>query len=302
MTLSKTLRTAAGLLVIAVGSSALASGSYTSPHPTDDAMIFATSSGVDTTNASGKGPGMFAGADGSSNIKRSLVRFDLAGHIGGTPLTAQLDLVIGQIAGSGGMFGCGTMCTPPTRTFEIYEVDYTTAWAEGQTGATACPPSGTPKFQQRCAAMSGTGQGWAYETTCSGLGVDPSCSHDVGFQYIDYTNSTVWQNYAGSKNQDFGTGSFGSPSYGNHTAAGSWTFSSFTIGNTMSFYGDGTTNTGFLNMVKDWVATTAHNNGMMIREPALESTAVSFIGWYTQDGATMNGNNAALNPKLTVTW
>ena len=41
-------------------------------------MIFGTSAGADTGNASGKGPALFAGADGSSNIKRSELEFNIA--------------------------------------------------------------------------------------------------------------------------------------------------------------------------------------------------------------------------------
>jgi hypothetical protein len=294
---SSTLFTAVlGLGVVAAATPAFASQLVV--NPTNDAMIFATSAGVDTTNASGKGPGMFAGADGNGDIKRSLVKFDVSS----IPTTAtvssiELDLVIGQIAGSG--HGCGTMCNPPSRTFDIYEVDYTTSWSEGLTGDTACPVN---VWTGLCAAMSGTGQGWAYQTTCRGAGHDADCGGDVSYEYIDYTSTTKWQNYTAHDDQDYGDGGFGAPNYGNHTAAGTWTFNSFTIGNTEAFTGNTTTNNpNFTAIVQDWVTHPTHNNGFEIRGPALESVKTSFIGWWTKDGATANSNNA-LKPVLTVNY
>lgn len=114
-----------------------------------DAMIFATSAGADTGNASGKGPAMFAGADGGSSKKRSLVTFDLAGHIpsGVTIDSVEMRLVLGQIAGSG-MGGTGSNL--PDRTIRVYHL--TTAWNEGSSGS---PTSMT---------IGGTGQGFTIST------------------------------------------------------------------------------------------------------------------------------------------
>ncbi len=288
-----------GLGLVAVATAPARAGKLVT-YPTSDAMIFATSAGADTGSASGYGPGMFAGADGNSDIKRALVKFDVSSiPTTSTVSSIELDLTVGQIAGSG--HGCGTMCNPASRTFDIYEVDYTTSWSEGLTGKTACPNGGM-NFQIPCAAMSGTGQGWPYQITCHGLGSDADCGGDVSYEYIDYATPSSWHNYSGSKNQDYGDGSFGSPNYGNHTAAATWTISSFNIGDVEMFTGDNmSNNTGFTAIVQDWVTHPTHNNGFEVRGPALESISTSFIGWWTKDGATANVN-PALRPVLTVNY
>src|SRR5262245_63685118 len=88
-----------------------------------DSMIVGTSAGADTGNASGKGPALFAGADGSSNKKRSLLMFDVASA--GIPADATitsvtLSLWLGQVAGSGGGQGGGTPISP--RIFNVYRL------------------------------------------------------------------------------------------------------------------------------------------------------------------------------------
>src|SRR5215468_12783089 len=96
-----TISTAA---LLAHGVAATASGNtQVTVATTQDAMIFGTSGGADTGNASGKGPAMFAGADGGSNRKRSLVTFDLGTYIpGGVTIdVVRMDLILGQVAGSG---------------------------------------------------------------------------------------------------------------------------------------------------------------------------------------------------------
>src|SRR5262249_35743849 len=97
------------LCVVALEGSA--SATVANFNPSKDAMVFATSTGSDTGNASGKGPGMFAGADGNSSKKRTLIQFNLAS----IPTTATVDkvtlnLIVGQIAGSGGGGGGGGGC------------------------------------------------------------------------------------------------------------------------------------------------------------------------------------------------
>jgi hypothetical protein len=270
--------------------------------PTDDAMIFDDGSGSDSLNASGKGPGMFAGADGNTRKKRALVKFDTSGITAMTSLTSvELDLVIGQIAGSGGM-GCGMSCNPPSRTFSFYQVDYTTTWIEGNTGLTACGTVGHPNTI-RCAAMSGTGQGWPYYVAngCAGSGSGASCGNDVSWQYINADTPSSWHHASGSpQDQDYGSGSFGNPTYGNGTAVASYTFSSFTIGNTMVFSSDSMNQPGFLSMVQDWVDHPTHNNGMEIRAASLETTTQSFIGWWTHDGDDMNPGSTG--PVLTINY
>jgi hypothetical protein len=263
--------------------------------PTDDAMIFDDSSGSDSGTASGRGPGMFAGADNGFRKKRALVRFDVSGISPMTSLTSvQLDMVIGQIAGSGGM-GCGMMCNPASRTFSFYQIDHSNTWVEGDTGLTACN-----SWTTRCAAMSGTGQGWSH-TGCSGFGVDASCGNDVSWAYYNASGPSSWQHAGGSpQDQDYGSGSFGNPTYGNLSSVASYTFSSFTIGATMSFFSNASTQPGFRTMVQDWVDNPSHNNGMMIRAASLESTQQSFIGWWTHDGDDMNPG--ALSPVLTIIY
>ena len=283
MKISTKLRTALALATLSVAGTAIASSPYTASQPTDDAMIFANSSGSDTGTASGKGPGMFAGADGGGGIKRSLVKFNLTAiPTTATVDTVELDLWIGQIAGSAGMGpGCGTMCTPASRTFSIYQIDYTHTWSEGLTGATACNSNTTI-----CASINGTGQGWPYTTACSGSGHDASCGNDVSWKYYFFNNGAGNQWGNAPSNQDYGTGSFGSPSFGNHTAAGSWTFNNFLNNHDMQFTSDTLMNNpGFTAVVADWVHTPSHNNGMEIRAASLEGTATSFIGWWTKEGA-----------------
>jgi hypothetical protein len=297
MTISKTFKAALAFATMCAASSALAS-TYTATSPTDDAMIFANSSGADTGNASGKGPAMFAGADGNLGIKRALVKFDLTSiSTSATVTSVELDLYIGIIAGSGGQGpGCGTSCTPASRTFDIYQVDYTHSWSEGNTGLTGCP-AGT--YTGLCSTIGGTGGGWAY-ASCSGYGVDGDCGNDVTWaNYLYNGGANHWGNY--STDQDYGTGSFGSPSYGNHTAGGAWTFNNFLFNHLMAFTGDTSTNNpNFTAMVQDWVTTPSHNNGMEIREPALEGTRTTFVGWWTKDGASASGNG--LSPTLTVNY
>ncbi len=265
-------------LIVALGVVAFAANARATTSsftPTDDAMIFADSTGADTGNANGRGPGMFAGADGGKGIKRTMVKFDLSALSTSTTATqVELDLVIGQIAGSGGMGpGCGTSCTPPSRTFDLYVVSTSKTWHEGQTGATACGGG-------LCASIGGTGQGWSY-TTCN-------CD-DVTWKYNDYKSgsSSQWAN--SPTDQDYGSSVI------------AVTFNNFLNNATESFVGTSGSNPNFLSAVQDWITNPTHNNGFEIRAPALEGTATSFIGWWTKDGATAN-SNSALSPVLTVTY
>jgi hypothetical protein len=255
------------------GLTAVATATPTPFTPTDDAMIFATSAGVDTGNANGRGPGMFAGADGKGDIKRSMIKFDLSSvHTHAT--VVELDLVIGQIAGSGGQGpGCGTSCTPPSRTFSIYVVSSSKTWHEGQTGATACGGG-------LCSSIGGTGQGWSY-TTCN-------CD-DVTWKYNDYKSSGASQWANSPSNQDYGS------------AVISVTFNNFLNNAIEAFVGSAGSNVSFLNAVNNWIDNPSQNNGFEIRAPSLEGTATSFIGWWTKDGATAN-SNSALSPVLYLTF
>ncbi|HEY1812014.1 MAG TPA: hypothetical protein VGG74_06625 [Kofleriaceae bacterium] len=249
----------ASLTIVGVSTAALAgTATIASEH---DAMIFATESGSDTGNASGKGPGMFAGADGQQNIKRGLVEFDLSAYSADTLDNVTVSFVLGQVAGSG--MGGGYSYTP---TISLYTV--TTAWNEGNSGATACGGG-------LCSSMSGTGQGWSY-TTCS-------CG-DTSWTYTDYSSSS-WTNLGGDYNA---------------TADAQNTINTFTLGETNSWYGDSGTNTALYDIVADWMAGTANNYGFEIRS-SLEADATSFLGWWTRDGATAN-MNSALNPTITIVY
>src|SRR5689334_14594360 len=108
-----------GFLTLSIlpAGSAMASTTVSLP-AAKDAMIFGTAAGADTNNASGRGPALFAGADGSSNRKRSMVAFDLSS----IPPTATIEsvtmtLYLAQVAGSGGGSSGGTY---PSRTFRLY--------------------------------------------------------------------------------------------------------------------------------------------------------------------------------------
>src|SRR5262252_5115966 len=170
MTLS-TLKNGTTLLTLALGSAMAFAGSANIP-AARDAMIFGTSAGSDTGNASGKGPAMFAGADGGSNRKRSLVTFALGSYIpsGVTIDVVRMDLVLGIIAGSG-MGGNGS--NYPSRTIRVYHL--TTDWHEGS--------SGSPTSQ----TIGGTGGGYTISTG------------DTSWHYTNYSGST-WSNLGGDFN------------------------------------------------------------------------------------------------------
>ncbi|HEY0191441.1 MAG TPA: DNRLRE domain-containing protein [Kofleriaceae bacterium] len=162
----------AGAALALVGT--LAGASISSADITDnapalhDAMIFGTSAGADTGNASGMGPGMFAGADGMSNRKRSLVTFDLSGvPANATVVSATMHLVLGQIAGSGGGSSPGTY---PDRTLSVWHM--TRTWSEGTSGS----PTST--------SIGGSGQGYTRVTG------------DSSWSYANYS-SVLWTTAGG---------------------------------------------------------------------------------------------------------
>lgn len=156
------------LLALALAGPAAADTTST-VYPTKDAMIFGTSTGSYIDNASGMGPGMFAGADSASRRKRGLVTFNLSNASPSIPSNATIDsvtltMVSGQTAGYAGS-GCEEDCTYEERTIRIYRL--TNSWVEGTTGS----PTST--------SMGGTGQGW---TITSG---------DVSWKYRNYSGS-LW--------------------------------------------------------------------------------------------------------------
>jgi hypothetical protein len=104
---------------------------------TKDAMIFGTSANADTGNASGKGPGLFAGADGSSNKKRSTIVFDIASAgipSNATIVSVTMTMYLAQVAGSGGGGSTGSY---PNRVLKLHKVQQ--SWGEGTSGSPTSP-------------------------------------------------------------------------------------------------------------------------------------------------------------------
>lgn len=222
--------------------------------PTKDVMIFATAAGVDTGNASGKGPAMFAGADGNSNRKRSLVMFDLAAA--GIPANATIVSVVmtvftAQIAGSG---GGGAPGNHPSRTIRLHHVQNT--WGEGLSGSPTSPNVG------------GTGQGFAIQ------------SGDSSWAYR-FFNSTFWTATGG----DFAA-----------TPVASSTFNApFSLFQALTW-----SSNGMVADVQNWLSAPSSYQGWLIKSD-LETSATSFLGFWTKDGAAAN-SNPALAPQLRITY
>lgn len=247
-----TFKTHITLPLLVVGSGAAFAGSANIP-ALHDAMIFGTSADADTGAASGKGPAMFAGADGGSSRKRALVTFDLATYVpsGVTIDVVRMDLVLGQIAGSG-MGGNGS--NYPSRTIRVYHL--TTDWSEGSSGSPTSPTIG------------GTGQGYTISTG------------DTSWHYTNYSGST-WTNLGGDFNAtEIATATFTSP---------------FSVGQTDSW-----SSSGMVSDVQAWVSDHASYHGWLIKSD-LETSATSFLGWWTIDGANAN-SNSSLQPILHVEW
>jgi hypothetical protein len=245
-----------------------------------DAMIFGTSGNADTGNSSGMGPGMFAGADGSLNKKRSLMQFDVAGHVpaGATVTDVQLTLILGQVAGSG---SGGTGGAIPSRTFGVY--DLLQPWTEG--------PSGSPTQM----GIGGQGQGalsqvgdssWTFSTITSTSPTKTGVTWPAGGNFSSTASST----------ETFSGGSF------IVTPSGT----TITPGSQYVFQGS-----QMITDVQNWLDNPSSNDGWLLRALTglntsngtvdLESTATSFLGFWTRDGAAAN-NNPAMAPMLTVTY
>lgn len=230
-----------------------------------DAMIFGTSAGADTGNASGKGPAMFAGADGSSNHKRSLIQFDVASA--GIPAGATIDnvtmtLYLAQVAGSGG--GSGGGGNYPSRTFRLYAMQQ--AWGEGSSGSPTAP------------GVGGSGQGYAR------VAGDSSWDYAV-FNPADLTAGT-WT-------------SGGTALHGGNFAASESAESTFTVFTTLnSAYT--WSSPGMAGDVQNWLAGTSPNDGWLLKSD-LENMPTSFLGFWTKDGAAAN-NNSGIAPSLTISY
>ncbi len=107
-----------------------------------DATIFENafqSGGNGATNSNGAGPGLFAGSNSNQSPRRGLVSFDLSSIPTGSTITsAQVQMTVGQIAGSGGN---GTGGDQLTRTIDLFKLNKD--WGEGTTGNTATSIGGT---------------------------------------------------------------------------------------------------------------------------------------------------------------
>lgn len=140
------LHFALAFLTTAVVAGSAAADTTVTVSATKDAMIFGTSANADTNNASGKGPALFAGADGQSNRKRSTLTFDIASAgipANATIVSVTMTLYLAQVAGSG---GGGTPASYPNRTIRLHKVQQN--WGEGTSGSPTSPTVG------------GTGQGY----------------------------------------------------------------------------------------------------------------------------------------------
>ena len=236
-----------------------------------DAMIFGAppvggstnaSQYTDTTMASGAGPAMFAGADGSGNIKRFLIQFDLSSIPAGSTITsATLTLHLAQVAGSGGSGGISA-----DRLFGLY--DNLQAWTEG------------PSARTTAAGVGGTGQG------------KPRQIGDVTWDYASFnTNSSlaVLWNSGNSHGGNFSSTESDQLDVPSTTALG--------VGDAFIF----ASSSGLVADLQNWLDDPSSNDGWMLKSDNLELTATSFIGFWTRD-ALGEGNTTAVAPFITVTY
>lgn len=228
-----------------------------------DATIYGTAGGTDTGNASGQGPILSAGADGSLNVKRGLIQFNVSGATvlaNATITNVTLTLYLAQVAGSGGPNGGGTLSTRTLRLFDLQQ-----NWTEGTSGS----PTGS-------------------DATKNGMGFARS------------TGDTTWD-YASFNSADptAGTWKTGNTNLhgGNFSAMESAvaTFTSFTLNSAFNW-----SMPGMVTDVQSWVNGTAVNNGWLIKSD-LEATATSFLAFWTKEGAAANAN-PAIAPQLTITY
>ena len=227
-----------------------------------DAMIFGTQANVDTGFASGKGPALFAGADGQSNKKRSLLKFDVASAAipaNATITGVTMTLYLGQIAGSGGGSGGGTY---PSRTIRMF--DLAQDWGEGSSGS---PTS---------ASIGGSGQGY------------PRVAGDSSWDYAFYDSTApVRWNASGT---DTPGGNF------NSTEAAASTFTTFTVGAPYTW-----SSAGLVSDVQAWLAGTRVNNGWLLKSD-LETSPTSFLGFWSRDGAAASSDAGSEPPALSITY
>jgi hypothetical protein len=233
-----------------------------------DATIYATSAGVDSGTASGKGPALFAGADGAGGKKRSLIEFDIASAgipAGATIADATVTLYLAQVAGSGGGGGGGGSI--PSRTLSLYDV--LQDWGEGTSGS---PTSTT---------LVGAGPGY------------PRVAGDSTWDYAFFDpadpNTGKWT-LSGTAVHG---GSFAA------AASATSTFTSFAPLNGPYTW----SSAALVADVQSWVSGTSPNYGWLLKGDNLEGIATSFMAFWSRDGAAANSNPAvALPPVLTITY
>jgi PEP-CTERM motif len=241
-----------------------------------DAMIFGTSAGADTGNASGEGPALFAGADGGGGIKRSELEFNIASAnipAGATITGVTMTLFLAQVAGSGGGGGSGSGLN--SRVLSLYDMNQ--PWGEGTSGSPTSP------------SVGGTGQGF------------PRVNGDSTWDYAFYNSNPAlaikWNsNDMGlpgdtSPTTDLHGGNFSS------TASGTSIFTSFSTLNAPFTW----SSAGMAADVQAWVDGTEPNNGWLLKSDNLEGTPTSFLGFWSTEGAAAN-NNSAIAPELTITF
>lgn len=82
----------------------------------------------------------------------------------------------------------------------------------------------------------------------------------------------------------------------NATASASSTFTfPFTLNGAYTW-----SSAGMISDVKAWVSGSSSNHGWEVKSD-LETSATSFLGFWTRDGAAAN-SNPAIAPKLTITY
>lgn len=107
-------------------------------------------------NASGGGPGLFAGTNGTDSPRRALIEFNIAGAIpaGSTIDSVQLTLFLNQVAGSGGGGGSGSGASSTINLFKMSK-----DWGEG-TVQTQSPPTDSLGGQGQGAAANAGDATW----------------------------------------------------------------------------------------------------------------------------------------------
>jgi hypothetical protein len=229
-----------------------------------DAVIFGTSAGASTGTAAGKGPALFAGADGQLGRKRSLIEFDVASAgipAGATVENVTMTLFLAQVAGSGGPNGGGSL---PSRTVRLYAVQQN--WTEGVSGS----PTAT--------GLAGAGAGYA---TLTG---------DATWDYASYDAAAPATGKWNAGGTDLHGGNFAA------TESAAPTFTSFGALNAPFAW----SSAGMAQDVQKWLDGKAANFGWMLKGD-LEDTATSSLGFWSRDGAASNAN-PAIAPSLSVTY